>query len=104
MDMRYGLFGIAALVVILYLSKAIRDEGFHLSTPPFFPSASPSASSLNRTLHQAARVPANELSETRVVQKEDEAVQELIQRRLTAKGVAEMTETGVYASDVSPAL
>jgi hypothetical protein len=106
MDTRFCLFGIAALVVILFLSKSIRDEGFHLSTPPFFPSpsSSPSASSVSRTLQQAANGPTNELSDTREVRKEDEAVQELIQRRLTTKGVSEMTETGTYTSDFSPAL
>lgn len=104
MDTRFCLFGIAALVVILFLSKSIRDEGFLLSTPPFFPSSSVSASSVSRTLQQAVSRPTQELSDTQEVRKEDEAVQELIQRRLTAKGVSEMTETGMYTSDASPAL
>ncbi len=103
MDTRFCLFGIVALVVILFLSKSIRDEGFHLSTPPFFP-AMASPSSVSPKLQKAVDVPTNELSDTREVRKEDEAVQELIQRRLTAKGVSEMTETGTYTSDVSPAL
>lgn len=95
--MNYFVFCILVLVVVLYFSKSIRDEGFFGMSPG-------TMDQLSSTRAPSMAVPlsydpSNELSFTRQTSKLGEDVEDHIQKNLIEKGISDMTESGYHQSD-----
>ncbi len=82
MQLRFLLFGIVLLVIILYFSKSIRDEGFYAEQSRIMPaqvpvSQEPSAGPTTRDVEQA------------------------VQQTLVARDLQDMTETPAEPNEES---
>jgi hypothetical protein len=102
------LFLLLVLIGILYATNEYRTQGQEgqegqeghgqrVPSPVYRPVASSPAL-------QTAYPSSTELSQTRKVIKEDEDVEQMIQAKLTQKGLKEMTESGQYSSSFATVL
>ena len=96
MSLRYYVLGSVALLCALYFSKDIRDLRLPDLRLPDFPSWK--AESL------APRQAHSDIAETRQTVKEQTALKEWIDSRLTQKGLKDMTESGHWQSGYAPSL
>lgn len=95
--MNYFVFCILVLVVVLYFSKSIRDEGFFGMSPGTMDQLASTRAPSTATL--MSYDPSNELSFTRQTTKLGEEVEDRIQKNLTEKGIMDMTESGYIQPD-----
>lgn len=93
--MNYFVFCILVLVIVLYFSKSIRDEGFFGMSP----GTMDQLASTRAPQVPLSYDPSNELSFTRQTTKLGEEVEDRIQKNLTEKGIMDMTESGYIQPD-----
>jgi hypothetical protein len=100
--LNYFVFCILSLIIVLYFTKEMRDEGFFGMSPGTMDQLSstraPSSGPILTTYD-----PSNELSYTRQTDKVDQELDDMIQASLTRKGLKDMTESGYYESGNAPA-
>jgi hypothetical protein len=88
----FFVFCILTLVIVLYFTKEIRDEGFFVSPGVFDQLASTEAFGTSPgTMDQ--------LASTRVVSRRDQEIDDRINANLTRQGIINMTESGFNDSD-----
>lgn len=95
--MNYFVFCILVLIVVLYFTKSIRDEGFFGMSPGTMDQLS--STRAPNTAVSISYDPSNELSFTRQSSKLGEEVEDHIQKNLTTKGIMDMTESGYHQND-----
>jgi hypothetical protein len=90
--LNYFVFCILVLVVVLYFTRDIRDEGFFVSPGVFDQLASTESFGMSPgTMDQ--------LASTRVVSKREQDIDQQIYDNLTRQGIINMTESGYKGSD-----
>jgi hypothetical protein len=102
MAIRYYVWVVVILLVILFLSKEMRDKGLlpHLSAAITDLLPASGGSSPRHVTYD----PRQDVKDTQRVVKEKDALQEWIHSQLTQQGLKEMTEAGHYQSEHSQAL
>lgn len=96
MERVYGmnllLFGILIMMVVLFFTREIRNEGFYDNTGALIQLASSEAFGMSPgTMDQ--------LASTRVVSRREEEIDDHIYDNLTRQGIINMTESGYDGSD-----
>lgn len=91
LGINFFVFCLLSLVIVLYFSREIRNEGFFDSTGALVQLASTEGFDDTGALTQ--------LSSTRVVSKREQDVDDEIQNNLTRQGIMNMTESGYNGSD-----
>ena len=79
------------LIVVLYFTKEVRDEGFFDNSGALIQLASSEAFGMSPGV-------MDQLSSTRVISKKDQEIEESIYNDLTKQGIINMTESG-YNTD-----
>ena len=94
--MKALLFLVAVLVMVLYFTKDIRDEGFFDNTGALINLASTEAFGMSPgTMDQ--------LASTRVVSRKEEEIEDQLYDNLTLQGIINMTESGYKDTDYASA-
>ncbi len=94
--MKFIIFGIVALAIVLYFTKEIRDEGFFDNTGALINLASTEPFGMSPgTMDQ--------LSSTRVVSREEDDIEGQLYDNLTLQGIINMTESGYKDTDYASA-
>jgi len=86
------IFCIITLVIVLYFTRDIRDEGFFDNSGALVQLASSEAFGMSPgTIDQ--------LSSTRVISKRDQEIENSLYNNLTEQGIMNMTESGYIHTD-----
>jgi hypothetical protein len=93
--LNFFVFGIITLIITLYLTRKVRNEGFFDSTGALVQLASTEAFDNSGALTQ--------LDSTRVVSQQEEDIDEHLYDNLTRQGIINMTESGYKGSDYASA-
>ena len=84
---KFFIFCILTLAIVLYFTKEVRDEGFFDNTGALVQLASSEAFGMSPgTMDQ--------LSSTRVISKRDQEIENSLYNNLTEQGIINMTESG----------
>ena len=84
---KFFIFCILTLAIVLYFTKEVRDEGFFDNSGALIQLASSEAFGMSPgTMDQ--------LSSTRVISKRDQAIEDQLYNNLTEQGIINMTESG----------
>ncbi len=102
MAIKYYLWAVIVLLVILFLSKEMRDKGLLKYLPTAITDLLPASGS--GSPRHVSYDPRQDVKDTQRAVKEKDALDEWIHSQLTQKGLKEMTEVGHYQSDHSQAL
>lgn len=89
--LNFFVFCIITLVIVLYFTREVRNEGFD-STGALVQLASSEAFGM-------APGVMDQLSSTRVVSKREQDIDDMINDNLTRQGIINMTESGYKGSD-----
>lgn len=94
--MKFIIFGIVALAIVLYFTKEVRDEGFFDNTGALINLASTEPFGMSPgTMDQ--------LSSTRIVSREEDDIEGQLYDNLTMQGIINMTESGYKDTDYASA-
>ena len=89
---KFFIFCILTLAIVLYFTREIRDEGFFDNSGALVQLASSEAFGMSPgTMDQ--------LSSTRVISKRDQEIENSLYNNLTEQGIINMTESGYKDSD-----
>jgi hypothetical protein len=88
----FFVFCILTLIVIMYFTKEVRDEGFFDNTGALVQLASTEAFGMSPGV-------IDQLSSTRVVSKREQDIDNEIYNNLTRQGIINMTESGYKGSE-----
>jgi len=84
---KFFIFCILTLAIVLYFTKEVRDEGFFDNSGALIQLASSEAFGMSPgTMDQ--------LSSTRVVSEKDQEIEDRLYNNLTEQGIINMTESG----------
>ena len=84
---KFFIFCILTLAIVLYFTKEVRDEGFFDNSGALIQLASSEAFGMSPgTMDQ--------LSSTRVISKRDQEIEDSLYNNLTEQGIINMTESG----------
>ena len=81
------VFCILTLVIVLYFTKKVRNEGFFDNTGALIQLASSEAFGMSPGV-------MDQLSSTRVISKRDQEIENSLYNNLTEQGIINMTESG----------
>ena len=81
------VFCILTLVIVLYFTKKVRNEGFFDNTGALIQLASSEAFGMSPGV-------MDQLSSTRVISKRDQEIEDQLYNNLTEQGIMNMTESG----------
>ncbi len=88
----FFVFGILTLIVIMYFTKGIRDEGFFDNTGALVQLASTEAFGMSPGV-------IDQLSSTRVISEREQDIDDEIYNNLTRQGIINMTESGYKGTE-----
>jgi len=91
LGLHFLVFCIVLLIIVLYLSKEIRDEGFEVERKE-------EAIKKAEAFGMSPGV-MDQLASTRVVSKKEQEIDDRVYDNLTRQGIINMTESGYNGSD-----
>jgi hypothetical protein len=84
---KFFIFCILSLAIVLYFTKEVRDEGFFDNSGALIQLASSEAFGMSPGV-------MDQLSSTRVISKRDQEIEDSLYNNLTKQGIINMTESG----------
>jgi len=94
--LNYFVFCIIVLIVVMYLTRQVRNEAFEEEKKEYFGTSPGTMDQLSST-----RAPfTNPVKDVNA--RPDQELEDQLQKNLTKKALMDMTESGTFQSDFSP--